>query len=100
MEYKIEKQEFKPLVEREEIYIRVVDSKITPSNVQVKAEVSKMLDKPQELVVIKRISQKFGKNESEVLLYVYKNEEALKKFEPKPKKSKQEKSGEGEEKSE
>lgn len=100
MEIKIEKKQFKPLIDRDEIILRISDSKITPTNAQVQAETAKMINTSADIIVVKKISQKFGMHESEALVYAYKSQEALKKFEPKPKKSKKEKSKEGEEKAE
>lgn len=84
MELVIEKKEAKPLLEREEIKA-IVKSAITPSNAQVKEAIASKLNKPTELVVIKSIYPQFGKQESTISAFVYDNEEALKKFEPKPK---------------
>ena len=90
MEFKIEKQESKPLVEREEITLKITKSEITPSNAQIWEATAKLLKKPKELVIVKNIYQKFGMHESTALVYVYNSEEALKKFEPKTKKTKEE----------
>jgi len=84
MELVIEKKEKNPLLEREEIKA-ILKSNITPSNAQVKEVIASKLDKPVGLVVIKGIYPKFGKQESDVRAFVYNSEEALKKFEPKPK---------------
>ena len=84
MELIIEKKEKNPLLEREEIKA-IVKSNITPSNAQVKEIIASKLNKPAEVIVIKGIYPKFGKQESDVRAFVYNSEEALKKFEPKPK---------------
>lgn len=86
MELTIEKQEQKPLVERIEAIIKVKDFQATPSNAAIQEEAAKLFAKPKELVVVKRIHQRFGKTEATALVYLYDNEAALKKFEPKPKK--------------
>ena len=44
----------------------------------------------QDLVVIKKINQLYGTQESVVTAYVYKNQDALKTFEPKSKTKKEE----------
>jgi len=92
MEIKIEKQEHKPLVERDEVVVNI-KSETTPSNAQVKEEIAKKLNKTQELVIVKKINQKFGEHKASALAYVYKSQEALTKFEPK-KKEKREKTEE------
>jgi len=88
MELVIEKKEKNPFLEREEVKA-ILKSNITPSNAQVKEVLASKLNKPAELIVIKGIYPKFGKQESEVRAFVYNSEEALKKFEPKPKAKKE-----------
>ena len=90
MEFKIEKQENKPLVERDEIIVKITKIDATPSNAQVQEAIAKLTKKNKDLIVIKKIHQKFGMNECVALAYIYTNQEALKKFEPKKKKSKKE----------
>ncbi|MEM2089920.1 MAG: hypothetical protein QXL88_02425 [Candidatus Pacearchaeota archaeon] len=84
---KIEKQERKPLVEREEIIARF-ELEATPKKDLVQEELAKMLNKEKELVVVKHVYQQFGKHESKVIAYVYNSLEALQKFEKKKEKKK------------
>ena len=70
MEIKILKQEPKKLLSREECSA-LIKEKLTPSNAALKEELSKKMGKSAELIVIKRITQKFGQNESEVKFFVY-----------------------------
>jgi len=90
MEFKIEKKESKPLVEREEISMKITNTKATPSNGQALEALAKLTNKAKELIIIKKIHQKFGMREAIVHAYIYNSEEAKKKFEKK-KKSKKEK---------
>lgn len=90
MKIKIEKKEEKPLVEREEIFLKIIDAAITPSKDQVREELAKLIGKPKEEIVVKKISQKFGEQDKFAIVYVYNSEEALKKFEPKKKEKKAE----------
>lgn len=76
----IVKQEHKPLVERTEVLIKIENFKATPSKKEVEEISSKLLKKPKELIVIRRIHQKFGKAEALATVYVYDNKEALEKF--------------------
>ena len=85
MKITIESKKEKPLVERTECDVKMEEFKSTPSNAQIQEEVSKLLNKPKEAVVTKRISQGFGKNEAKALVYVYDSESSLNKFEPKKK---------------
>ena len=91
MQLTIKKQEEKPLTERQELVIKVA-SLVTPSNAQVKEKISELKNCPQNLVIIKKIDQLYGTQESIITAYVYKNEAALKTFEPKSK-SKEKKEG-------
>ena len=85
MEFIIQKQEEKPLVERTEVIIKVKRFEATPSNAQIQEALSKLLKRPSDIIVIRHIHQKFGKQEAIVSAYVYKSIEALEKFEPKKK---------------
>jgi len=94
MEVNIKQQFEKPLLRREE-YILGVKQAITPSYAELKAEIAKKLNKPESLIVIKKVDQQFGSQGAAVHIYLYENEEAMKKFE----KGKEEKK-EGKEKEE
>ena len=100
MEFKIEKQEQKPLVEREEIIMKVTQTEATPSNAQVQEALAKLTSKAKELIVIKKIHQKFGMREALVYAYIYNSEETKNKFERKKKVKKEKKEEVREEKKE
>ncbi len=85
MEFKIEKQEDKLLVDREEIILKITNIEATPSNAQVQEVIAKLTNKNKELIVIKKIHQKFGMHEAIVTAYIYNSEESKKKFEIKKK---------------
>ena len=80
MDIKITKQEHKKLLLRDEC-TALVSEKITPSNALLKEEIAKKLGKSADLIIIKRINQRYGKGESEVEFYFYHSEEAKKRFE-------------------
>ena len=90
MDFTIEKQENKPLVDRIEITLKITKIEATPSNAQVQEAIAKLTNKNKDLVVVKHINQKFGMNECVVFAYIYTSPESLKKFESKKKKSKEE----------
>ena len=90
MQLKLEKQEEKPLVERKEIVVKIISS-TTLSNTQVKEKIATLLKCSQDLIVVKKIDQLYGKQEAVVKAYIYKNKDALKIFEPKAKKEEAEK---------
>jgi len=84
METIIKKQAINPLLLREEIEI-VINSPTTPSKIEAKDAIASKLNKSQEVIVIKKIHQKFGTEDTEVYAYVYNSKESLEKIEPKPK---------------
>ena len=85
MEIKIIKQEQKKLLSREE-YMSDIKDKTTPSYALLKEEIAKKTGKPAELIVIKKIGQRYGKGEVEAKFYIYNNQESLNKFEKQGKK--------------
>lgn len=85
----VEEKKEKPLVERTEFEVRIKEFASTPSNAQIQEEVSKLANRPKELVVVKHIYQHFGKNEAKALVYAYNSPESLAKFEPKKKGNKE-----------
>ena len=87
MALEIIKQETKNILEREE-GIAVMESIKTPSYAELKKELAEKFKTEENLIVIKRIGQQFGKHESKINFYVYKNEEAMKKAESSKKETK------------
>lgn len=85
MKIKIETREDKPAVDRYELRVKIEDVIATPSNDYVKKEIAKTMNKPEDVVVVKKIIQNFGKKEAEAIVFVYNSHESLKKFEPKKK---------------
>jgi ribosomal protein S24E len=90
---KIEKREYKTLVEREEIYA-FNESDVTPSKSSIQEEISALVKKPKEQIVVKKIDQKYGSHESKILVYVYDSLDSLKKFELVNRRNKEKKAGE------
>jgi len=84
METIIKKQAMNPLLLREEVEF-VINSPTTPSKNEAKDAISSKLNKSPEVIVIKKIHQKFGTEDTEVYAYVYNSKESLEKIEPKPK---------------
>jgi len=62
--------------------VRCVYSESTPSREKIKEEVVKKLNLDPKLTVVAKINQLYGITKSEVSVYSYKNEEAM-KIEPK-----------------
>ena len=85
MEIKISTKIEKPYLGRKEIVLRG-SSETTPSRAQLKEEAVKLISSPAEMVVIKRVSQQFGKKNFEVEVYVYNDEKSMKEFEKEKKK--------------
>jgi len=88
MEIVIESKEPKPLVERDELILKVTGFTATPSRAAIIEEISKLIPGPKENIVVKKIYQHYGKQEARVLVYVYYSQEAMKKFEKRKKKEK------------
>ena len=90
MEFNVDKKETKPLVDRDEVIIKIEKIEVTPSKEQVREAAAKLLKTPADLVVVKHIYQKFGETGARAEVYVYKTKEAMIRFEPKPKEKKKE----------
>jgi len=80
MDLKITKKEEKPLLAREECTAEL-NSRIVPSNAELKKAISEKMKKDESLILIKRINQKFGAHDLKVDFYVYSSADAIKKFE-------------------
>jgi len=88
MDIKItEKKEEGPL-SRVRLTGEIIFESVTPSNEEVKKKVASSVNCDEKLIVIKNIYTKFGLKKASVSAYAYKNEEAMKKIEPKPKEKK------------
>jgi len=70
------------LLARREILCDAIYSESTPSREKIKEEVVKKLNLDPKLTVVVKINQLYGVTKSEVSVYSYKNEEAM-KIEPK-----------------
>lgn len=80
MEISIKKQKVNAFFERSELVVEASDS-ATPSYASIKAEVAKKLKVGEEVVVVKKVEQQFGKQEVLADVLVYNSPEALKKYE-------------------
>ncbi|MAG07854.1 hypothetical protein CMO89_00095 [Candidatus Woesearchaeota archaeon] len=76
------------LLHRTEVRAELVYSGKTPSKEEVKKFISGKLSSDPELTVVKKVETVFGLEKANVLVYVYKGKEKLKKVEPKPGKKK------------
>ena len=91
-----EKKEEAPL-SRIRLTGEIAFESVTPSYEEVRKKISSSLNCDEKLIVIKNIYTKFGVKKAGLFAYVYKNEESMKKIEPKPKEKKaKEKPEEGE----
>ena len=71
-----------PLLSREELLVRLVFDGATPSRMEVRKEVSKLLGVPEERVIIRRIKQEYGMTEAKALVMIYDTPEDALKIEP------------------
>ena len=85
MEIKITKKQEKPLLYREECTAEISNA-TTPSYAELKKAIAEKIKKEEEMISIKRIDQKFGRQTMEASFYVYSDKEAFKKFETKKEK--------------
>ncbi|MGC8699390.1 MAG: hypothetical protein ACP5HW_00385 [Candidatus Micrarchaeia archaeon] len=87
------------LLNRREIFCDAIYGESTPSRDRIKEEVSKKLNLNPKLTVVAKINQLFGVTKSEVTVYSYKDEEAM-KIEPKFRAARKAKKSENKEKEE
>ncbi len=89
MEFKIIKQKDSPLLNRERINIEVSFSGMTtPNKDLLKSEIAKFLKADENLIAVRHIYGKFGECKAKAVVNLYKDSEALIKFEKKKEKSK------------
>ncbi len=87
MDIKITEKEEGPL-SRVRLTGEIIFESVTPSYEEVRKKISSSLNCDEKLIVIKNIYTKFGLKKASVFAYAYKNEESMKKIEPKPKEKK------------
>lgn len=80
MEISIKKQKVNAFFDRSEIVVEASDT-ATPSYASIKAEVAKKMKVGEDVVVVKRVDQQFGKQVVLANVHVYSSPEALKKYE-------------------
>lgn len=89
MELTIKNKKRNDLLKREEI-TAIIKSGVTPTIQETGNIIAKNLNSNAELVAVKRVKGKFGRNEFDVEAHVYETKEALQKVEPRPKAKKEE----------
>ncbi len=83
MDLKITKKKDNPLLSRAEIEAESsFFNESTPKKEDIKKKISNMEKADEKLVVVKSIYNDFGTGKADVLAYIYKSEEELKKTEP------------------
>lgn len=88
VELKITEKKEEPLLSRVKLTGEVIFEATTPSYDKVKKKISSSLNCDEKLIVIKNIYAKFGIKKADFLAYIYNNEDAIKRIEPKPKEKK------------
>jgi ribosomal protein S24E len=89
MDLKITEKKEEPLLSRIKLIGEIGFEGATPSYEEVKKKIVSSLNCDEKLTVIKNIYTKFGIRKADFLAYIYKNEEAMKKIEPKQKEKKE-----------
>lgn len=96
MDLKIIKKQDSPLLSRVEIEAEAsFFNEATPNKESVKKKIVAMEKADEKLVIVKNICGGFGIGKADVLAYIYKSEDELKKIEPKKKEKKGAKPAEG-----
>lgn len=88
MDMKITEKKEEGHLSRVRLTGEIIFESVTPSYEEVRKKISSSVDCDEKLIVIKNIYTKFGLKKASVSAYAYKNEEAMKKIEPKPKEKK------------
>ncbi|MFH1439406.1 MAG: hypothetical protein ABIG89_02495 [Candidatus Woesearchaeota archaeon] len=83
MELEIQKQRETPLLARRRITAMVNFQKATPSRANIRDGIAKKLNVNDELVIVRHIYTKYGKNEAKVIAHVYKDNKFIEKLEGK-----------------
>jgi len=83
MEFKLLSQFENPLLQRKEIKVVAIFEASTPSREEIKTEVCKKFNFPEETTVIRRVSQEKGIKRAICLLNVYNSKEAMLQIEAK-----------------
>jgi len=80
IEFKEEKEN--PLLARRDITFTIKQEGGTPSLIEVKKQIAAKFNAPEELVIVSKIHQSFGKKASEGKASIYQDEDTLKKAVP------------------
>ena len=72
-----------PLLNRKEYRVKITQEGSTPSRKEISDAVKGKIKANQELVIVDRVNQHYGKKQCTVYVKVYKSKEALEKIEPK-----------------
>ncbi|MEK6826485.1 MAG: hypothetical protein AABX08_04350 [Nanoarchaeota archaeon] len=89
MQTKIIQEKSNNFFDRKEIEIEATYEKATPSEAEIKKQISTNLKVNEEVIQIKKIHQVFGARKAKISAHIYKTPEQLKKIEFKNKKKKE-----------
>ncbi len=78
----------KPLLARIEVTADISYENVTPSKEELRTKLAENLKTDKELVVVKKINNRFGARDADATAYVYKTNEDLLRIEPKKKEKK------------
>lgn len=82
MDLKVTDKKDNVLLSRTEVSGELGFNEATPSKVDLAGQVAKSLNAKKELIVVKNINANFGAKKANFSVFVYKDEAALKKYEP------------------
>ncbi len=81
MELKIISKKESPLLKRTEVSAEATYDASTPTRQDIKKAASKLLSTDEKLVVIEKITPRYGTRAAKITIHVYKDEQSLKKTE-------------------
>lgn len=81
MEIEITKKDSKPLLKRTEVTGRIGFEGATPSRKEVVAAVSKAMNAKKDVIIVRKVTMKYGEQAAELLAYVYDNRKSLEALE-------------------
>ena len=85
MEIEIISRKHNQLLSRTEVQVNLPYPAATPSMPDVKKTVAHLTKSAEDVIIVKKIANRYGEKSALVTAYVYDSKEAMDKIEPKPK---------------
>ncbi|MBI2546731.1 hypothetical protein HYV81_06145 [Candidatus Woesearchaeota archaeon] len=88
MEMEITSKKHNRLLSRTEVQVNLPYPAATPSLPDVKKTVAHLTKSAEDVIIIRRVANRYGEKSALVTAYVYDSKEAMDKIEPKPRQKK------------